>query len=47
MSQVNCPVELEIETESRGHGSDGSGGEGAGLRVSGNCPKTAIHLNIC
>lgn len=42
MGQVIRPVELETETESRVHGSDGSGGKGAGLRVSGNCPKTAM-----
>ncbi|KAE8542717.1 hypothetical protein D1P53_001499 [Cryptococcus gattii VGV] len=44
MGQVNGRVELETETEteSRGHGSEGSDGEGAGLRVSGNCPKTAM-----
>lgn len=42
MGQFNRRVELKTETESRGHGSEGSGDEGTGLRVSGDCPKTAM-----
>lgn len=45
MGQVNRRVQLETETESRGHGSEGSGDEGAGVRVSDNCPKTAMTIS--